>query len=67
MLLDNLKAQRMRTFIHGVKKLGGSAFFGPVKKTQDWQPVDAGHIGMIVKDSKKIRKISKTNKKRKPS
>ncbi len=33
-----------------VQALGGICIFGPKNKTEGWQPIDAGHLGAILKE-----------------
>ena len=40
---DNLGSQRMMSYVDVVHNLGGKCAYGPVNKTEGWQPIDAGY------------------------
>jgi hypothetical protein len=46
---DHLGCQKKAGYVQAVEKVGGQCVYGPRNKTQVWQPIDAGHIGAIVK------------------
>ena len=47
--MDNLGAQKKLTYIRPLQKIGGEGCFGPENVTEGWQPIDAGHIGAVIK------------------
>jgi len=44
---DNLAAQKNTKFVRPIQALGGQVMFGPPAKTEGWQPIDTGHIGLL--------------------
>ena len=49
LFMDNLASQKKLTYIRPLQKLGGEGCFGPEGATEGWQPIDAGHIGAVIK------------------
>ena len=49
-LMDNLRIQKNGEYIRKLQSLGAEALFGPPGKTEAWQPIDAGHLGAMIKD-----------------
>jgi hypothetical protein len=51
---DSLKAQRRGEFIRLLQKHGVEMAFGPRNQTEYWQPIDAGHVGAVLKQLGRI-------------
>ena len=49
LLQDNLKAQRTGKYVRLLQANGVQMAFGPRNQTEYWQPIDAGHIGAVLK------------------
>ena len=49
LLQDNLKAQRTGKYVRLLQANGVQMAFGPRNQTEYWQPIDAGHIGGVLK------------------
>ena len=49
LLQDSLKAQRTGEYIRTLQESGIESAFGPKNQTEYWQPIDAGHIGAVLK------------------
>ena len=49
LFMDNLGAQKKLTYIRPFQKLGGEGCFGPENAAEGWQPMDAEHIGAVIK------------------
>ena len=46
---DHLGCQKKHDYVNAVERIGGQCVYGPRNKTQVWQPIDAGHLGAILK------------------
>ena len=46
---DHLGCQKKAGYVNAVQALGGQCLYGPRNKTEGWQPIDAGHLGAMVK------------------
>ena len=46
LFVDNLAAQKSRPFVKAIQTLNGELCFGPPGKTEGWQPIDTGHVGI---------------------
>ena len=47
--MDNLGAQKKLTYIRPLQQIGVQGCFGPATAIEGWQPIDAGHIGAVIK------------------
>ena len=46
---DSLKAQRTGEYVRPLQSAGVESAYGPRNQTEYWQPIDAGHIGAVLK------------------
>ncbi len=49
MLQDHLSCQKSGGYVRALQASGGQLAFGPRNKTEAWQPIDAGHLGAVLK------------------
>ena len=49
-VMDNLATQKKKWFVRKIQALRGEIGYGPPNKTQHWQPIDAGHLGAVLKE-----------------
>jgi hypothetical protein len=49
MAVDGLTCQRKRNYMQLFAASGGHLIVGPPNRTEVWQPVDAGHVGAVLK------------------
>ena len=49
LLQHNLGAQRSKSYVEALTKLGSHVIYGPPNATAGWQPVDRGGIGALPK------------------
>jgi hypothetical protein len=49
LLQDSLKAQRTGEYVRFLQSRGVESAYGPRNQTEYWQPIDAGHIGAVLK------------------
>lgn len=36
-------------YVRDIQAIGGEAVYGPPNETESWQPIDAGHLGAVIK------------------
>jgi hypothetical protein len=48
-ILKSIVLQDLKTYVRPIQKLGGETGYGPKNITEAWQPIDAGHIGAMLK------------------
>jgi len=46
---DSLKAQRAGEYVRLLQSHGVESAYGPSGQTEYWQPIDAGHVGAVLK------------------
>jgi len=49
LLQDSLKAQRTGEYVRFLQSRGVESAYGPRNQTEYWQPIDAGHVGAVLK------------------
>ena len=49
LLQDSMKAQRSGEYVRLLRNHGVEMAFGPRNQTEYWQPIDAGHVGAVLK------------------
>ena len=48
-LKDAAGGKDLKTYVQPIQDIGGQVGYGPPGKTEAWQPIDAGHVGAVVK------------------
>ena len=41
--------QDLEHYVRPIEELGGTCVYGPPNETESWQPIDAGHLGAMIK------------------
>ena len=48
--MDNVRTQKKKWFVRRIAAMRGTCAYGPQGESQHWQPIDAGHLGAVLKE-----------------